>query len=48
MAYLLTTLVVVVGIGAAVIFRRWREWTRNGNGLGARLSDKWEGWEDER
>ena len=48
MAYLLAILVVVVGVGATVVFWQWRKWTRNGNDLGARLSDGWEGWEDER
>ncbi len=48
MAYLLTTVLVVAGFGAAVVFWRWRQRTRNEDGLGARLSDRWEGWEDER
>ncbi len=48
MTYLLAILIVVVGFGAAVSFWRWRQRTRNDTGLGARLSDNWEGWEDGR
>ncbi len=48
MTYLLAILIIVVGFGAAVVYWRWRQWTRNDKGLGARLSDNWEGWEDER
>ncbi len=48
MTYILAILVVVVSVGAAVVFWRWRLWTRDDGGLGARLSDHWEGWEDDR
>ncbi len=48
MTYLLAILVVAVSVGAAVVFWRWRRWTRGDNGLGARLSDNWGGWEDGR
>ena len=48
MTYFWAILVVVVGVGSAVVFWRWRQWSRNDDGLGARLSDQWEGWEDER
>ncbi len=51
MTYILAILVVVVSVGAAVVFwrwRLWRLWTRDDGGLGARLSDHWEGWEDDR
>ena len=48
MTYILAILVVVVSVGAAVVFWRWRLWTRDDGGLGARLNDHWEGWEDER
>ncbi len=48
MTYFWAILVVVVGVAATVVFWRWRLRTRDDSGLGARLSDRWEGWEDER
>ena len=47
MTYFWAILVAVVGVGVAVVFWRWRQWSRNDDVLGARLSDHWEGWEDE-
>ena len=48
MTYILAILIGVVGVGAAAVFWRWRLWTRDDSDLGARLSDRWEGWEDKR
>ena len=48
MTYILAILIGVVGVGAAVVFWRWRQWSRNDDGLGARISDHWDGWEDGR
>lgn len=48
MTYLLAILIVVVGFGAAVIFRRRWKRTRDNHGLGQRLSDNWDGWKDGR
>ena len=48
MTYILVILIGVVGVGAAVVFWRRRQWARKDSGLGARLSDRWKGWEDER
>ncbi len=48
MTYILAILVVVAGGGAAALFWRWRKWSGSDDGLGARLSDHREGWEDER
>ena len=48
MIYLWAIPVAVVGIGVAVVLFRWWQWTQDTKGLGARLSDNWEGWEDGR
>ncbi len=38
---------ILIGVGAAVLFWRWRRWTRDDDGLGARLSDNWEAREND-